>query len=312
MPDNNYRYDVTIPIGNVGENFVYRHFQELLLPGETLRSVKTKNEILNETGRHAMDAGGDLFVAVQTPAIYLPNGRTIVAGIPGITDGAIVYTPVEVKTINNFITRNNNDDLPAGTIEIELWEDGMRSRKGWAVRIMGVLNEVRSRLSGSDFIANDSRAQEDLYDDLTSSGTAYRTVFPGYFIFVFITGDQKPFACVVFRNVYDLFDRISKIAQEEYGFTIDSNNWPLRDDATRFIEEHNLMMCRTKNVWHLDFRKFEDLADVYMIDTHLEDIYWNSRYYATFRQVADISVQQQRLDHLHELAGGKKISTNTD
>lgn len=295
MPNHNGDYEYTTRLGDIGEDFVYRHFQDLLLPGQQLLSIATKGEL--ETEGHTKDEGGDFFVAVADTSLLVCVAQNY---------------GVEVKTQQSMIPRNNDGHREWGSLGFDLWENSSRARKGGFIRMMAVLDSINeSQLGIFGSFAEATASHEAAYGENTTKGVAYKTVLPGYLVFALVDGQQKPFACIVFRDFLALSKRMKQLARKA-GFELDPVNFPTGEAAALLLNRASITMCNTKNTWYVDLYDLKDLADVYLVNnpsdvTEETKGRYTTAEYARRGFVETVALQNLRLQHLRELANGKVI-----
>ncbi len=270
--------------GKAGEQYVRDHIQHLLAHG-FIRAQKV-------TGKDNVE-GGDSRV------IYCRLGEEI--DLPDcITDGwlpdarkarRIISEEIgglEVKTISNFTFRNNDNNVPSGTLPFELWNG---DRYGWLLALL--YPELR-------LIPEDEQP--------------IHAVQPVLFCFLLVSY-LGPYACIMFEDFPALVQRLKDYVEGQ-GFElvpqsdIHPNGVPLDDDTWRQDDPYIIDTC-----WHIPFERIADLATVTMIG----EIPLVKRYYRLKNRSFDyesdehyVNLQQSRYSFLQQCAGNKKIPGETE
>lgn len=170
----------------------------------------------------------------------------------GITDQGIKPVFAEVKALlgNNFIRRDNNNMLPCGTIEFELWSNAWRDDStvkprqywtpGWLQKMIHC-DEIREyqMMNGNDTEV----CQPDQLAYMLCKDSA----------------GNEPYACVLFDNFEKLKERLFRIAP------FDLNNIP---SPTRWPSFWNDSINVPFNSWYVALDKIVDLSRI----TVFEDV----------------------------------------
>ena len=183
---------------------------------------------------------------------------------------------VEVKTINNFLTRNNDNDEPSGTIGFELWSNANRNDPGWLYALCHPkAQRVRSKENKSVFPSTQPLA---LLFALKHLGSLI--------------------AVISFEDIPGLLDRLFDIAFE-CGVDLHKWNVPVGKAAEGW---QPLNMLLIQNMWHVPFEKLADLASVTMVSEGI----------IVPKSEHDILLQHSRLDYLKKAAMHQLSDEKTD
>ena len=114
--------------GEAGHTFVRKYIQHLLAHGVVSNELNKAEDFVE---------GGDSLVIYHRlgdtvdQEQHLLDGIEELDGLSGRRVESIWRGGLEVKTINNFIFRNNDMNEPTGTLQFELWSSEERMRLGW-------------------------------------------------------------------------------------------------------------------------------------------------------------------------------------
>lgn len=183
---------------------------------------------------------------------------------------------VEVKTVSNFLTRNNNHDEESGTVEFELWTSRMKKNLGWlhGMSYPGVHNS----------------------DDKKTSRGIY-AVPPTSLVYLYCDKKGRPFVSVVFEDFLALKTRLMEICPEIW--PEDAGEW--RVDEVDWKQQRTLLPCHGENMWHVPFDMISDLATVTMIDA--DPVLEETKYSCSK------ALQEKRLAYLKKCAAGRHLDT---
>ena len=205
---------------------------------------------------------------------------------------------IEVKTINNYLTRNDTpkgDPDPSGTIPFEIFHKWVPKGKD---RDINELKKLYAGwlLSAYNFVDYNAIKEE--------HGREERAEYPGLYAFVLMGANRKPFACIVFENIYETLKKLYEICP-------DPDNWGIPNartlkpateweywaqfDARYHFDKYKGGMIQ--NVWHVPLRSVYTLTTVTLIDDIdiKEELMGNS--YSCTQEVA-----QKRYDNLQLVA----------
>ena len=167
---------------------------------------------------------------------------------------------IEIKTINNFLTRNNNSYTspdPGGSIQFEIFHKWIQNNydqmyAGWL-------------LSAYNYPTYNQIKKEHNRDESAET--------PGLYIFVLTTTDGTPYACIAFENIPELLKRLLLICpdSEKWGMPNPRTLTPARDREyweQFYAGEHydSRYGGMIQNCWLVPFESICDLATVTMID----------------------------------------------
>ena len=322
--DNGRRGSAT-SIGDIGEEFVIRRIQELLPEGETAVDIYSNPSLHNE--------GGDFFLLTRRSTL----------GIKAPAEGHSRHTVdaltaewhsfgVEVKTIDNFVTRNNNNKAESGTPDIDLFENpesygsvGGIVRMMDAVELLPAQERSQQRMESQAYDSFPGLADHD--SDLVRN--AINTVIPGMIVYVLLDGKKNPFACIVFRPAEAFLERLREVGRG-MNLTIEAKGVDgIRVNGERLIDlprtrNNKISVKRSEtgliiydNIWYVPLDRLEDLATVYIIDNMPDIGDVGNQYYASERAIENgwiesDEIQKNRIRYLRRLAGGKVIYYRTD
>ena len=219
--------------GRAGEEYVRRHIQELLEHGFVGQQLNTAADNVE---------GGDSRIVyyrfgeeVDISDYFLDDMNEITG--TGREIASIETGGLEVKTINSFTFRTNDNNEPTGTLPFELWNG---DRYGWLIALL----DPEIRLDGEDIHA----------------------VQPVLFCFLLVSY-LGPYACVMFEDFPALTQRLNELAAEK-GFQLNplSEEHPLGVPAAADAEmwrQDDLYIIG--NCWHVPFSRLSDLATVTLI-----------------------------------------------
>ena len=257
--------------GNVGEAFVQKHLSDLT--GDIILNLEDR------AGEHV--EGGD------TAGRVIHIGAPITNAIPDFVDAPGMHEATayeidafeaggnEVKTVWNFLFRTNDHEEPSGSLGFALWSNERREQYGWLMKILRP-------------------------EAFNEPGQRVRAVRPLCLIFLLVEYEDV-FACVAFKDVSALCDRLRDLAHE-YGFDLD-DGVPLGEQALEWNPEQVLII---DNMCYLPLSKLADLATVTMIGNKprlRDDIKLGNN-------VCRVLTQNKRYSYLKKLAAGMKISAD--
>ena len=174
---------------------------------------------------------------------------------------------IEVKAINNYLTRNdtpsNNPDT-SGTIPFEIFHS-------WPNRDNNLtLDNLYAGwlLSSYNYLDINSIKRE--------HGRPERAETPGLYAFVLMATNHKPFACIVFEDIRGLLNRLYLLCPDPKRWGIpypddltpatDKEYWKQFDARNHYDTKRGGMR---NNMWHVPLRSLYDLATVTMIKNDL-------------------------------------------
>ncbi len=269
--------------GKAGEQYVRDHIQCLLTHGFIKEQKDTAGDNVE---------GGDSRVIycrfgeeIDLPD-YIPDGW-----LSGVGKAKRIISEeiggLEVKTINNFTFRNNDNNEPSGTLPFELWNG---DRYGWLFALL--YPELRLKHEDDQPI---------------------HAVQPVLFCFLLISY-LGPYACVMFEDFPALVQRLKDYAEEQ-GFELipksdtHPNGVPIDDDIWRQDDPYIIENC-----WHVPLERLVDLATI----TMLGEMPLIKRYYplrnGSFDYESDkqyVNLQQSRYSFLQQYAGNRMIPGET-
>ena len=259
----------TREFGKLGEEFVFEHFHELT----------NANLVLNNTMTAGKNTSGEDTTA-YTAIFGNPDPDWLPDYVP--LEGDRTVYPItshqfgsnEVKTINSFLWRTNNNEDKSGTIGFELWEDSSRTHYGWAAKIF----------------------HPERFENARKPVT----------LTILLVAYGSPFASIHFPDISALYSRLSVLFHEDGldadGFDFDT--YPAGDEANGWQADNPVL---DMNNWAVSLSRIEDLAIVTMIGDMPRirpDIV------AGIRRCSK-ETQLNRYDHLVELSDGRLIPQDT-
>ena len=218
--------------GNAGNNYVLEHLNQLVRHGIVTRAIDTEGDYVE---------GGDNRINYQRFGERIEiNDIALDAAENDNRHGyrieAVLTGGVEVKTIDNFIFRNNDMNEPSGTLPFELWKNN-REKLGWLLALM--YPEIR--------------IQEE--DD-----QPLHAVQPILFSFLLVSY-LGPYACIMFEDFPALALRLKELAAAR-GIELDPSHIPIGEEAETWRQDDPYIIG---NVWHVPFEQVQDLATVTLI-----------------------------------------------
>ncbi len=138
---------------------------------------------------------------------------------------------IEVKTIKNFLGRDNDGDEPTGTIPIELWNTGMNFY-GW---LYGMVHSAE-------------------YNIMQAERNCPLAVKPDLLVYALADQNSKVFSFICF-DFEELIDRLEEI----------ETRWSIKEWSLPMVKDQELDGV-VNNVWQVPFQKIQDLARVTMIN----------------------------------------------
>ena len=129
MPRTNY---ATFTLGNTGHTYVRSHLQNFLVHGFIREERRTDEDHIEGADsiiyycRFGEEVNSDTF-QLENVGITNARGFQIVSEEIG---------GLEVKTVDQYIFRNNDQNEATGTIPFELWSDKERTRLGWLLALI--------------------------------------------------------------------------------------------------------------------------------------------------------------------------------
>ncbi|MBR3645453.1 MAG: hypothetical protein IKN54_03460, partial [Lachnospiraceae bacterium] len=213
--------------GNVGEEYVYEHIEQLANTSLILNYRKKADEHVEggDATAHFVTLGKE--IEDFLPEYVLPelgNGNAY-----EITTQT--YGGLEVKTDWSFLFRSFDKEDPAGTLPFALWSDETRQHSGWVPRTF-------------------------FPQKFYTEGEDITSVQPMCLLFV-LAAYRNVYACVAFENYSALVDRVCSLASTA-GYNIE--NLPCGD--VNWKPEGIILQ---KGVWYIPLSQLEDLATVTMI-----------------------------------------------
>lgn len=213
----------------------------------------------------------------------------------------VVYE-VKADDQRKFLMRDNNNFNAHGTIDIELYSNRNKKYKGW---IYGYRHpaeytkEVQARGCGTTYFKPDILA----YMLMTAPILSPEEDEDPYARF----GDEQcmPYAAIVFEDFKALYERLNKLAEQKFGWTLEKWDMPKATDPRwNEWEKRGDMMY---NMWYVPLDEVADLATVTMIgDT--EKLKEN----LTYKPKVPISLQLERLEYLEKLAKGRHADIDSE
>jgi len=261
-------FDADKKRGDKGENFFAEHAGHVLT--NPLMFYKQR-------GDNAYVEGMDFFGLVLIGAKEEPLTQEEREVCPDAGKKWILETAesaVEVKSVGNFLTRNNNRDEESGTVEFELWTSRDRKRLGW--------------LHGMCY------PQVHNCDQKKTSRGIY-VVPPTSLVYLYCDKNGKPFAAVAFENFVALKARLMEICPEIWPES--DGEW--RTEAVDWEKQRSLLPVRGENMWHVPFDMISDLATVTMIGDDPELVEWGYN--------CSKGLQEKRLTYLKKCANGRHL-----
>lgn len=202
---------------------------------------------------------------------------------------------IEVKQINNFLARGNDNGEATGTIPFELFQNTNKKERnkwygGW------LLSEANPR----DY----TLMRKDIREKQLSEGLHPREVkarTPGALVMVLTDNRQNAFACVAFENTLDMIMRLCRLCPDPdgWGLTDPKKIRPATDREywKQFEKWNDTYGTIINNMWHVPFRQIIDLATVTMIGGEPEIL---PTFTNGWGQTVTAELQRQRLDTLKE------------
>ncbi len=215
----------TFSEGAAGEAFVTAHMEQLLSRSLLLNPTVTAATHVAGTDMAALDARLGEPVDDLLPD-YAQEPGTIGQPMYPIVHQEVGH--IEIKTVWNYLTRNNDGMTPDGSLGFELWEDRSRRKPGFLLKYL-------------------------------HTGTpGEHTVLPSRLVFL-LAAYERPFACLAFENVPELLNRLTALAGE-YGF--DLGTVPMDAEAAAWVAPG---ACIVENMWQVPLEKIIGCATVTMI-----------------------------------------------
>ncbi len=213
--------------GKLGECFVFEHFHELT----------NANLILNNTITADKNTAGEDTTA-YTAVFGTPDSNWLPEYVP-LESGSAVYPIIshqfganEVKTINSFLWRTNDNEDESGTIGFELWEDSSRANYGWTAKIF----------------------HPERFENARKPVT----------LTILLVAYGSPFASIHFPDVSALYNRLRILFHEDGldtdGFDFDT--YPAGNAAYVWQVDNPVIDV---NNWSISLSRIEDLAVVTMV-----------------------------------------------
>lgn len=197
----------------------------------------------------------------------------------GITDEGIKGISTEVKALlnNNFIRRDNNNLLPCGTLEFELWSNAWNEDGTLKPRIVWTPGWFQGMIH---------REEMREYQMMHGYDTDIHTPDQLAFMLCKDAAGKKPYACVLFNEFSKLKERLYRIAP----FDLDD----LRPPTHRYNFWINKQLNVPFNIWYVSLDEVVDLARIVLF----EDVAIEPNYDCD----CPIEIQQARCVYLTEHA----------
>ena len=258
--------------GTVGEEFIMAHL-EALISSDLLLNLQ------NTSSAHVAGMDSTSQIIHLGEPVESTGPAFLIDGVPCVSRGRRITSWVlganEFKTIHNFLTRTDDNELPCGTLGFELWEDTERQHPGWLIHFLDPVKRNQAVDAGQ---------------------ARTKAVQPAILVYLLCSGDNV-FAAVVFENVSELLDFLwAKAAQA--GADLDS--LPTGEAAQSF-QPAGLMI--RDNMWLIPLKEIAHLATVTMIGDKpfirptIED----------HEKRCSNSTQNQRYEYLCSLAGNRHM-----
>lgn len=256
--------------GNIGEEFLERYAKSLMdrvLMLSRQGGDKARVEGMDFYGLIIIDAEEEPLTPEERAFCPEANKKWILK---------TAETAIEVKTVSNFLTRNNNNDEEAGTIEFELWTSRTKTNLGWlhGMNCPGVHN-----------------------NDEKKTGQGIYVVPPTSLVYLYCDKKKKPFVSVVFEDFNALKRRLMEICPEIW--PEDNGVW--RIEKVNWEKQRTLLPSWGEHMWHVPFDMLSDLATVTMID---EDPVLEEN-----EKTCALEIQRKRLAYLKKCAAGRHLNT---
>ena len=219
--------------GRAGEKYVRDHLNQLLVHGFVSYSEDTAGDFVE---------GGDSRIIYKQFGDEVSAEEYLLDGVINTGETGRVITRqliggLEVKTISEYLFRDNDMDEPSGTLPFELWSNTERDKHGWLLALL--YPELRLK-------------QED--------EQPVHAVQPVLFCFLLVSY-LGPFACIMFEDFPALAERLKELALGK-GFQLDPEHIPVGNEATDWQKDDPYII---NNMWHIPFDNIQDLATVTMI-----------------------------------------------
>ena len=251
----------SLHLGHYGEDFCFNHLASLLKHYYVISKGKCTND-------HIEGCDYRILVLDRDDGYVTPEELD---WTPGTNDAGKAFPfcmyegGVEIKTIKNFLLRNNDNSDPSGTIGFELWSDSSRSKPGWLFSLINP--EAQCELAEKDKRVKPAEV-------------------PIILIFALIQfGDV--IAVIAFEDIPALLDRLYDLAYES---GVDLKEIPCGESA-RDWKPNNMLLIN--NMWHVSLDDLSDLATVTMVANGIR--------YQTEDNLYDI-LQEDRFSCLEECA----------
>lgn len=259
------RFVQTKAFGGLGEQFVYDHFHEL-----TNANLVLNNTITADKNIAGEDTTAYTAVFGDPDPDWLPDYVPMEGDRTAYPIIAHQFGSNEVKTINNFLWRTNDNQDPAGTVGIELWEDPSRNSYGWAAKVFH------------------PERFEDAREPVTFT--------------ILLIAYGSVFASILFPDVKALYNRLVMLFHEDHlddaGYCFDS--YPVGEDAATWQQGNPSV---NGNIWMISLSRLEDLAEITMVG----DMPRIRPTIVAGSRVCSKETQLKRYDHLVELSRGRQI-----
>lgn len=195
------------------------------------------------------------------------NGRLVLS-----EDGTSKQVLIEVKTIKNFLGRNNDGGEQTGTLPFEMWQTKYCTFYGWLYAMIHPEEYNRLQMERRD---NAPAGKRNKFKP---------AVTPEYFVFCLSDQADNIFSFISFK-FDELVDRLEKI----------ETRWTLKEWNLPMVKDQNYDGI-VYNVWQVPFQRVQDLARVTMLNyRNMVPDPQNNR-----------ELQTARLNNLVNLANGEK------
>ena len=241
-----------LEIGSIGEQFIVKRIRTLF-PHLWIIKIKETSQIFN-------NEGCDIHIDAAVYESNRPDNCSPIQNYEQHTEeqttqdqtpqeGAAPWPPegcpegeeqrlvkvsgfIEVKTIqiNQYLTRNDNEEILHGTIAFEIWKNTNRSSHGSLLQMF--YPEEHDRVAAQ----------------------------PMSFAYVLLDSNERVYACIIFERFNAFKERLIKLAGREGLDLAHPDRIPMNDRTWCPLG------CRLKqNTWHVALDEISDLMTVFMV-----------------------------------------------
>lgn len=215
---------------------------------------------------------------------------------------------IEIKTIENYLTRGNDNDEPSGTVPFELFQATKKhqpDKRKWYTGWIGICNAFWYTLFRKEI--REKQNADGKYPAEVSART------PNALVYVLLDAKGNPFACIAFEKIPELITRVCEICPDPAGFGLTDIDTQKPATDRKYWKQYETWNDEygkvIGNMWHIPFRQIMNLQKkdgetinlplVTMIgkDPEILETFTNS-----YGQTVTAELQRTRLNVLKEKA----------